>query len=429
MIQADLDWILELMAVPTVSPLEGGNLASFVDAQRLFAAGAVARGWTQRRWDSPPLSHLERVGVPQQVRATADAEFLAAQPSVVVAIGEPQPVERRLVVNFHMDTVGPHVPPRLDGGMLRGRGAVDDKGPGVAAIAGITAAFRAAPWLAEHIEVQVAGVPGEEGGAMGVYGTRWLVDSGWAGRVMLFAEPTGCRVFDACSAAMTPMVSVHGEDSTDDHPAAGHNATVALGFVATRLAEEIGPLAERLGAKACVAGARSGDAHNRVYGTGELRLNIAYYDQGTATALTAAVERVVDGAGKEFADRFGANPVTNRIAAEWAEVVRLTWLKRGLPALANRDRAMERLLADAGFPRHDAVADGTAFTCDAIWAAGAGRYVAACGPGDLGANGAHTPDEHVEIAELDRYTSRCRDLVLAFGRQVRNTLPQGAEST
>jgi len=413
------------MAIPTVSPLEGGELDGFVVAQQAFLAGAEDRGWQLRGRHHPSLDLLLASEIPQQVRALATEEFLVAQPSQVVGLGAAQPECRRLILNFHMDTVGPHVPPRLDGDTLYGRGAVDDKGPGVAALVGITEAFQRAPWLAECIEVQVASVPGEEGGAMGVYGTRWLVESGQVGRLMLFAEPTGNRVFDACSAAMTPRLSVHGEDSTDDHPTAGHNATVALGFLTTRLAEELGPLAEKLGAKVCIAGLHSGTEHNRVYGTGELRLNLAYYDDHAAAVLAAEVERVVAGARDEFAARFGDNPVTRRLLTDWDDTVRLDWLKRGLPALANRDAAMEELLAGAGFSRHDAIADGSAFTCDAIWAPGPGRYVAACGPGDLAANGAHTPGEHVSLAELARYAERIRELVLAFGQHVRNTELEG----
>lgn len=421
MMGTDLDWLFELMAIPTVNPLESGDPSGFAAAQQAFIEGALVRGWRVRRNDYPPLNDMLRADVPQQVSAVATPEFLAAQPSVVVGIGDPQPVDRRIILNFHMDTVGPHVPPSLNGEVLRGRGAVDDKGPGVAALVGITAAFNQAPWLAEHIEVQVASVPGEEGGAMGVYGTRWLVDSGCVGRLMLFAEPTGGRVFDACSAAMTSVLSVHGEDSTDDHPAGGHNATVALGFLSCRLAEELGPLAEKYGAKVCLAGVHTGTEHNRVYGSGQLRMNIAYYDETAADALAAEVQGVVDTAREEFAARFGDNPVTRRLVADWSQTVRLTWLKRGLPALVNRDREMEALLATAGFPRHDAIADGSAFTCDAIWASASGRYVAACGPGDLATNGAHTPDEHVSLGELGQYADHVRDLVLAVGEHVRNT--------
>ena len=419
---ADLDWLLALLAVPTVSPLEGGDLAGFTRAQGLFAGGAAERGLAVRRWDNAPAEELYRSDVPTPVLDAAGADptaFLAAQPCVVVGAGEPQPPERRVVVNFHLDTVGPHLPPVLRGRVLRGRGAVDATGPGVAAVVGVSRAFAEDPGLAGEIEVLVASVPGEEGGAMGVYGTRWLVETGCVGRLMVFAEPTGCRVLDACSATMTPVVAVGGLDSTDDRPAEGHNATVALGFLAVRLTERLGRLADRLGARVCVAGVHTGQSHNRVYGSGLLKLNIAYHDRAVASVLALEVERAVADAGAEAAELFGDNPVTRRLLADWDEVVRLDWLKRGLPPLANRDGAMEAVLAGAGLHRHDGVADGTSFTCDAIWAAGRGRYAVACGPGLLDRDGAHTPTEHVRLDDLDEYADRVRALVHAFGAHVR----------
>ncbi|MCG8918860.1 M20/M25/M40 family metallo-hydrolase [Actinokineospora sp. PR83] len=420
---ADVDWLLALLAVPTVSPLEGGDTAGFARAQSLFAGGAAERGLALRRWDHPPAEELDRPDVPTPLREAAapdPAGFLAAQPCVVVGTGKLKPPRQRMVINFHLDTVGPHIAPVLDRRVLRGRGAVDDKGPGVAAVVGVSRAFAEDPGLTADIEVLVASVPGEEGGAMGVCGTRWLVETGCVGRLMVFAEPTGCRVLDACSATMTPVLGVRGLDSTDDRPADGHNATVALGFLAVRLTERLGRVADRLGARVCVSGVHTGRSHNRVYGTGELRLNIAYHDRAVASALALEVERAVAEAGAEAADRFGDNPVTRRLVADWDRVVRLDWLKRGLPPLANRDAAMEAVLAEAGLHRHDGVADGSAFTCDAIWAPGRDRYVVACGPGLLDRDGAHTPDEHVRLDDLDEYADRVRALVHAFGAHVRS---------
>jgi acetylornithine deacetylase/succinyl-diaminopimelate desuccinylase-like protein len=420
--QAELEWLLELMAVPTVSPFEGGQAELILDAQQVFLAGARQRGFTQVRLDSPPTAFVDRPDVPAPVREAVLADpagFLAAQPSAVVRMGGPAGAESRLVVNFHVDTVGPHIDPRSDGEILRGRGAVDDKGPGIAAAAGIAAAFAAEPWLADWIEVQLACVPGEEGGAMGSYGTRWLVDSGVVGRLMLFAEPTGWRVLDACTAAMTPRLRVTGSDSTDDHPGAGHNATVALGFLAEFLARRLGPYAHRLGAKLCVAGLHTGYSHNRVYGSGELRLNIAYQDGRQAALLERELTDLLRQAKDEFATAHAGNPFTSRLVADWDQVVQFDWLKRGLPVLANRDQAMEALLAAAGFPRHDGLADGSAFTCDAIWAGGPGRYVAVCGPGGLDTHGAHTPDEYLELGRLTGYARQIRDLVARFGTHVR----------
>lgn len=249
----ELEWLTELMAVDSVSPLEGGPMDGAARAQRVFLAGAAERGFRTALHRAPAPELLERPEVPAPVREAAARDlpaFLAGQPSVVVAHGAPQPQERRLVINFHVDTVGPHVPPRLDGRILYGRGAVDDKGPGVAAAAGIAAAFAEDPGLDGRIEVQIASVPGEEGGAMGTYGTRALVDAGFTGRLMVFAEPTGNTFMDGCTAAMTPRITVLGQDSTDDHPADGHNATVLLGFLADFLAQPARPARPRHGSQA-----------------------------------------------------------------------------------------------------------------------------------------------------------------------------------
>ncbi|GAA4996448.1 M20/M25/M40 family metallo-hydrolase [Kitasatospora paranensis] len=413
----ELEWLLDLMAVASVSPFEGGKPELTLDAQQVFLAGARERGWADVLHAAPPAAVLERADVPAPVREAvqADPGLLATQASAVVRMGRPADHRRRLVVNFHVDTVGPHVEPRLVDGVLHGRGAVDDKGPGIAAAAGIAAAFRDEPWLADTIEVQLASVPGEEGGAMGTYGTRWLVEQGLTGRLMLFAEPTGGRVMDACTAAMTPRLRVTGADTTDDHPAAGHNATVALGFLADFLARRLGPVVHTLGAKLCVAGLHTGTSHNRVYGTGELRMNIAYQDARQAAAAERELTALLPRAREEFAVAHAGNPLTARLVADWDEVVRLDWLKRGLPVLDNRDAAMEGLLAAAGLPRHDGRADGSAFTCDAIWAGGPDRYVAVCGPGGLDTHGAHTPGEFVELDLLARYARQIKELVVRFG--------------
>ncbi|MGC5398433.1 M20/M25/M40 family metallo-hydrolase [Streptomyces sp. DT20] len=413
----DLEWLTELMAVDSVSPLEGGPMDGAARAQRVFLAGAAERGFRTALHRAPAPELLERPEVPAPVREAAARDlpaFLAGQPSVVVAHGAPQPQERRLVINFHVDTVGPHVPPRLDGRILYGRGAVDDKGPGVAAAAGVAAAFAEDPGLDGRIEVQIASVPGEEGGAMGTYGTRALVDAGFTGRLMVFAEPTGNTFMDGCTAAMTPRITVLGQDSTDDHPADGHNATVLLGFLADFLARRLGPLAHGMGAKLCVSGLHTGTAHNRVYGGGQLLLNIAYPATEQAELLAASLEVLIEEARTEFAHLHAHDPFSRRTVKDWRRIVRLDWLKQGLPTLNNRDAEAELVLNEAGFHRHDGLADGSAFTCDAIWAPGPGRYVVACGPGQLDANGAHTDDEFVHLDDLDTYARRIKELVHAF---------------
>jgi acetylornithine deacetylase len=416
----DMRWLLQLLEVPSVSPFEGGLPAHTVEAQQVFRAGTLERGFTVRYQGCAPQSFLlgQVVPLPVRTRVAEFPELLASQPCVVVSMGRPAPAARRMVINFHIDTVGPHISPTLHDGVLHGRGAIDDKGPGIAAAVGVAAAFAQAPWLAELIEVQLASVPGEEGGAMGTFGTRWLVENGVVGRLMLFAEPTGGAVLDTCTAAMTPRFRVSGRDSTDDHPAGAHNATIALGFLADLVTRRLGPLADRLGVKLCVAGLQTGRSHNRAYGEGELLLNIAYADPAQARAMEGALHALWVQARDEFAATHPGIAACERLLADWDDVVRLDWLKRDLPVLSNSDPAMRAVLGRAGVEWRDGQADGSAFTCDAIWAGAPDRYVAICGPGSLDANGAHTSDEHVALSELADYAEKIKRLTLAFGEHI-----------
>ncbi|MEU9980221.1 M20/M25/M40 family metallo-hydrolase [Streptomyces sp. NPDC050856] len=416
----DVEFLVRLMDIPSVSPLEGGEAGQTARAQELFAREAEARGFRVLLARAPGPEVLDAPEVPLPVRSffAAAPGLLAAQPSVVVAMGAPDaPAGRRLVINFHMDTVGPHLPPRLADGVLYGRGAVDDKGPGVAALAGVAAAFAREPAIAGAVEVRLCSVPGEEGGAMGSFGTRWLTSLGQVGRLTLFAEPTGRTFMDSSTATMTLRLRVEGQDSTDDHPEQGHNATVALGFLAARLAGELG--GDRAdGSRVTVAGLETGSAHNRVYGSGQLLLNIAYPDTGTGALMRRRVTDALAGARGAFRAAYSGNPLTRRVADDWDDVVRAEWLKQGLPTLANRDPAMEAVLRGAGLRRHTPATDGAPFTCDAIWAGGPGRYVCVCGPGRLDRNGAHTEREHVAVGDLAAYTDTVRRTVLRFAHAV-----------
>jgi acetylornithine deacetylase/succinyl-diaminopimelate desuccinylase-like protein len=411
----DHDWLHSFLAVPSVTPLEGGDLRGIERAQRIFVDGAISRGFALLMLEAPSAEEIVGTSIPETVRARLrEPGFLETQPTAVVGLGRPQPEARRVVINFHVDTVGPHIPPRWDGEQIRGRGALDDKGPGIAAAIGVAAAFAARPEIAEEVEVLLAAVPGEEGGAMGFYGTRWLLSRGIAGRLMVFAEPTGNFTHDAATATMTARIGVAGEDSTDDDPESGHNATVALALIVDLLARELLPSAERLGAKVCIAGAHTGELHNRVYGSGRVLVNIGYDSAVQARALQACVESVVANAAQEVCRRYNGVRALARLVEDWSSVVELDWIKRDLPVLVNRDPPIEALLGRSGMPRRDALAEGVAFTCDAIWAGAPERYTAVCGPGTLSGGGAHTSDEHIAIADLDRYATSIRDMVLSF---------------
>lgn len=406
--------LLELLRTPTVTPMETGRGSQVAAAQKLLAARARESGFAVELHEPPPPGALAAPCVPLAVRAMAERmgdEFLAGQPNLVLRLGPPRERARTLMFNVHVDTVGGGPPVGVAGDRYRGRGAVDMKGPAVALLAGIEAALAARPHLPDRLTILLQCVAGEEGGAMGSYGTRVLVERGYVGRLNVFAEPTRGRFVDACRATATASVDVDGEDATDDYPAAGHNATLLLGHVATALAAALdGPVAAHGGAL-CVAGLQTGATHDRVYGSGRLLVNVAYGDERGGAALERGTEDAFAAALRDFAARFGDVAVARRSARDARAICRLRWLKRGLPALRNRDPALERLLAGAGIERLPAE---EAFTCDAIWGRVAGGYTIVFGPGSLRDDGAHTARESVARADLEDYAGAVARLVGAF---------------
>jgi acetylornithine deacetylase/succinyl-diaminopimelate desuccinylase-like protein len=166
----DTAFLMEFLAVPSVSPLEGGDPRAVMAAQRLFAHHAGQRGY-RVEWLTPDQEAVAAdplTPVPLREHLRRDPTLLAHQPIVIARMGAANsPEVRRIVFNFHVDTVGPHVPPTLRGDVLHGRGALDDKGPGVALLAGVATAVERDPVLFDHVEVLICCVPGEEGGAMG----------------------------------------------------------------------------------------------------------------------------------------------------------------------------------------------------------------------------------------------------------------------
>ncbi len=413
--------LLELLAIDTATPMETGRPSALRDAQEAFARHAAGAGMSVVHHEPPPRSAVERPDVPRPVRERAaqmGEAFFESQPNLVLRLGPARPPQRTLVLNAHLDTVSGEVPVGLRDGRFSGRGAADAKGPAVAALAGIRAATATRPDIGDVVSVVVQAVGGEEGGAMGVYGTRELTERGHHGRLNLVCEPSRLGLLDHGTTSMTARITVRGSSSTDDEPGRGDNATLILGHVAAQLALEAGPRLDAIGVKFCVAGLSTGETHNRVSGSGTLLLNLAYRSIAAGEHAEQIVESCFDAARAGFARRFAGLPIAERSARRVGETCRLQWLKRGLPVLANRDARMEAVLRGAGVERHDPDAGEPApFTCDAMWLRQPGAYTAVFGPGDLGRNGAHTPHEWMDRADLATYAMKLRDVICAFARE------------
>ncbi|MEU7530192.1 M20/M25/M40 family metallo-hydrolase [Saccharothrix sp. NPDC042600] len=406
MIAPDRDLLLGLLRIPTAGPLETTAEVRLWDAMHTFRAAAEEIGFTTVHFGPASPAAVDRPDVPAVVREAVaeDPRFLERQPSLVLRYGEAEP---SVMFNVHLDTVAPFEPVSFDGSRFRGRGAIDAKGPAVALLAGLRAAV-ADSAVGRDVGVLVQAVSGEEGGAMGSFGTRPLVEAGFHGRLNVFCEPTGLRYLPRCTAAMTASVRVSGEDAVDDQPHAGHNASVLLGFLAQHLAASLVRVPD---GQLCLAGLHTGRMHNRVYGSGELLLNLSYGSTESARVMTKALERSLVEGLAEFGRRFRTVPPFHRTAVDAAAITRLVWRKHGLPALPARDVP----LLDAVVPRWPA--HEPAFTCDAIWLADVpDTRTVVLGPGSLHANNAHARGEFADVEELDRFSAVVREVVVRFAR-------------
>ncbi|MFV2173556.1 M20/M25/M40 family metallo-hydrolase [Actinomadura sp. LOL_016] len=413
----DRDLLLHLLRRPTAGPLEtgaGGPPGRLREVQDAYAEHAAAIGMRVVRHAPASDADVERGPVPAAVReAMGRPGFLADQPSLVLRLG-PHGVStgRTVMFNVHLDTVAGVQPVTFDGERFTGRGAIDAKGPAVALLAGIRAARAKRPALGRNVGVLVQAVAGEEGGAMGVFGTRPLVQAGYTGRLNVFCEPTGGRFLTRSTASMTARVVVDGADAIDDRPGEGHNASVLLGHLAQWLGFALDPYAAQ--AAVCVAGMHTGSRHNRVYGSGSLLLNLAYSSLDAGRRMERELEAALRAGLDDFAARFGDTMLFARTAADAHAITRLEWRKRGLPVLDDRDAWGHALLRHAaGIPPWPP--DEPAFTCDAIWMSQVpGACTVVLGPGDLAADNAHADGEFARADELAGFAGAVARLLIAF---------------
>ncbi|MEY9937458.1 M20/M25/M40 family metallo-hydrolase [Streptacidiphilus sp. MAP5-3] len=420
--------LLDLLSLPTVGPLEQGPDAPPPElwfAQHRYAAAAAELGFTVVHHAAPDARCLQRLDTPLTVcqAAAEQPEFLTVQPSLVLSLGPDDAArERTVMANVHLDTVAGQQPVSFDGHRFHGRGAIDAKGPAVALLAGVRAAVAAQPDLPRDTRILIQAVSGEEGGALGTFGTRPLVEAGHYGRLNLFCEPTGGRALLRSTASMTARIEVTGEDAVDDRPGSGHNATVLLGFLAHHLAVTLDAALDPADGQICVAGLHTGTLHNRVYGRGSLLVNLSYRSAAVGRRLERRFLDAVRSGLRAFTDAHRDSSRLARTAADAPTVTRVTWLKRGLPALDSTygehgahgaPAWLLPLLARADVPLWPA--EEPAFTCDAIWTAGLpDAHTVVLGPGSLDANHAHADGEFADLSDLDGFADTVARLLTHF---------------
>lgn len=126
----------------------------------------------------------------------------------------------RVTLSTHLDTVPPFIAPRLEGDVLRGRGACDAKG---IAAAMVVAASR----LRERgVPVALLLVVGEETTHDGAHAANAWVQHGLqrARRVLINGEPTQNALAAGTKGAQRVIVRTTGRAAHSAYPAMGHSA-------------------------------------------------------------------------------------------------------------------------------------------------------------------------------------------------------------
>ena len=382
----DRDLLLQLLDLPTAGPLEDRwrhPSLRLGEAQSAYAEAAAELGFETVRHGPAEPSALERDDVPLAVRRAAEEVpgFLRSQPNLVLRLGPALPRRATVMFNVHLDTVAGWNRSAFDGTLFHGRGAIDAKGPAVALLAGLRAAVAAEPALGRDTGVIIQAVGGEEGGAMGTFGTRPLVEEGYVGRLNVFCEPTGLRYLPRSTASMTACVRVAGgaTRSTTCPKRAQRLRTARLPRPAPRPGAA-GHRDRRTGLRRRPADRRHAQPGVR---RGAAVPEPVLRQRGDRTRRTGEADRRVP-RGPGRVHRTLRRPARLRADGRRGAVAsrRSNGTRSDLPALGGADPWAERLLGEAaGIDRWPD--ELSAFTCDAIWMNGVpGAYTAVCGPGD-----------------------------------------------
>ena len=282
----------------------------------------------------------------------------------LLAVSGPQPI---VTLSTHLDTVPPYIPPRLDGGRLHGRGACDAKGIAAAMVVGGERLRDAG------VPVALLFVVGEETSHDGARAANAVPTTS---RVLINGEPTENVLATGTKGALRLRVRTAGRAAHSAYPHLGDSATEKLVALLATLPALSLPRDPILGETTVNIGALSGGvADNVIPPAAEARLMARLV--GPAAETAAVFERWAAG----------------RAEIEVGETV---------PAV--------RLSPLPGYAT-GVVAYATDVPNLTAWGV---PYL--LGPGSI--HVAHTDDEHVDVAELERavglYVRLARDAVAAL---------------
>ncbi len=272
-----------------------------------------------------------------------------------------------VTLSTHLDTVPPHIPPRLDGDRLYGRGACDAKGI-------VAAMLAAADRLAETGEhrVDLLLVVGEEKGSDGARAANRLPATS---RYLVNGEPTESKLATGAKGSLRVTLRTRGREAHSAYPDLGESAIEPMLALLPEISRVDWPRDPVLGATTVNVGTiRGGTEANIIPGSCEAEAMFRLI--GDVADVKARLEQWVAG--------------------------------RAQIAYGSTIPAMHFHTID-GFESAP-----VAYTTDIPLLSRWGKPLL-FGPGSI--HVAHTPDEHIEVAELrasvDAYVRLVRALLVA----------------
>ncbi|HEU4631549.1 MAG TPA: M20/M25/M40 family metallo-hydrolase [Gemmatimonadaceae bacterium] len=273
-----------------------------------------------------------------------------------------------VTLSTHLDTVPPYVPPRLEHDRLYGRGACDAKGIAAAMLA---AADRLVDAGEERVDLLF--VVGEEKGSDGARAANNLPATS---RYLVNGEPTESRLATGAKGSLRVVLRTRGRAAHSAYPHLGRSAIEPMLDLLPELRTVVLPTDPVLGATTVNIGTiRGGTEANVVPESAEAEMMFRLV--GPVEEVKAAVERWV---GDRAEIQYGST----------------------IPA--------QRFHVIPGF-----ATEPMSYTTDIPLLSRWGTPLL-FGPGSI--HVAHTPDEHIEVAEL-------RGAVDAYVRLVRALLEDG----